>query len=141
MNVRIALLVAALAVPILGTPAQADDLTGAQTILCSAAHAIVCSADGECASGPPWEFNIPNFIEVDLDKKILRTTEASGENRSTPIKHVLREDGVIYLQGVEGGRAFSFLIVEATGLTTVAVARDGITVSGFGACTPLKPSK
>jgi len=36
---------------------------------------------------------------------------------------------------MEGGRAFSFVIDEATGLLTVAVARDGLSVSVFGACT------
>lgn len=33
------------------------------------------------------------------------------------------------------GRAFSFVIDEATGHMTVAVSRDGLSVSVFGACT------
>jgi len=40
------------------------------------------------------------------------------------------------LQGVEGGRAFSFVISEATGSLSVAVAtKDGATTV-IGACTP-----
>ena len=117
--------------------AQADDLSQASVLLCSAVQATVCTPDGDCTIGPPWNWNIPQFIEVDLAKKILRTTKASGENRSTPVKNLERQDGVIYLQGVEKGRAFSFAIEEDTGFATIAVARQGIGVTVFGACTTL----
>ena len=42
----------------------------------------------------------------------------------------------LFLQGVERGRAFSFAINETTGFVSAAVARDGLTVAVFGACTP-----
>ena len=119
-------------------PATADDLGDANTILCTASIATLCLEDGECETGPPWNWNIPQFIEIDFAAKQLRTTKASGENRSTAIKNLQREDGLIFLQGVEKGRAFSFVITEKTGLSSVAVARDGVTVSGFGACTPIE---
>jgi hypothetical protein len=48
---------------------------------------------------------------------------------------VTKADGHVYLQGVDNGRAFSFLIDEETGRVTVAVSRDGLTVSMFGNCT------
>jgi len=117
-------------------PVLADDVTGASTLLCSPAQATRCYADGECSSGPPWKWDIPMFIEIDLDGKKLSTTEASGHNRSTPIKQVLREDGLIFLQGVEGGRAFSFVITEETGFLSVGVAAEGMAVAAFGGCTP-----
>ena len=79
--------------------------------------------------------------EVDLKDKKLSTTKASGENRSTPIRNLVREDGKIFLQGVELGRAFSFVIDEKSGMLSVAVAREGITVSVFGACTPLAQAR
>jgi len=117
-------------------PARADDLTGANQLLCTAAQATRCAEDGDCVIGVPWNWNIPQFIEVDLAAKMLRTTKASGENRSTPIKYLERAAGQIVVQGVEGGRAFSFVIEEATGLLTAAVAREGVGVTVFGACTP-----
>ena len=117
---------------------RADNLTGAGSFLCAAAQATVCSADGTCSSAPPWKLDIPQFIEVDLDKQTLSTTEASGENRSTPIKNLEREDGYIYLQGVERQRAFSFVIAEGDGFASIAVARDGLVVAVFGSCTPMK---
>ncbi len=119
-------------------PSTADDVTGAGRLLCSSVEATVCDVNGECEMGPPWTWDIPQFIEVDLGHKMLATTPASGENRTTPILHITRDKGVLFLQGVEGGRAFSIVIHESTGAVSAAVARDGITVSVFGACTPLK---
>ena len=121
---------------LLASAAAADELTGKDRFLCTAVEANVCSIEGECESAPPWRFNIPQFIVVDLDAKKLATTEASGENRQTPIKNLEREEGLIFLQGIEGGRAFSFVIAEEDGTASIAVARDGVTVSVFGACTP-----
>jgi hypothetical protein len=46
--------------------ATADDLTGSSSFLCTAQSANVCAADGECVSGAPWRWNIPQFIVVDL---------------------------------------------------------------------------
>lgn len=113
----------------------ADDISGSERFLCSTSEVIACAEGGECSSVFAWEVGVPQFVVVDTKKKLLSTTKASGENRSTPIRLILREDAKIFLQGIEGGRAFSFVIDELTGLLTVAVSRDGLTVSIFGACT------
>jgi hypothetical protein len=137
MKTRTAVAVGALAILLGAIPAAADDLTGAQLILCAAEEVTACTADGECESGSPSKFNVPQFIVVDLEDETLSTTEASGENRRTPIRQLTREDGMIVLQGFEMERAFSFNIDEATGMMTAAVARPGLFVGAFGACTPL----
>lgn len=131
-------LIAALAAP---SAVLADDLTGQQHFLCSPVLVNVCTDDGKCENAAPWDLNIPQFLEFNLKDKVISTTKASNENRSTPIRTLLNEGGHIYLQGVEGGRAFSFVIEEKTGLATIAVARDDKTVSVFGACTPLAAVK
>ena len=127
----------AIALMFAAAPAAADDLTGADRFLCAPGEVTVCAMDGECASGPPWELNVPDFIEVDLEAGLLKTTEASDENRQTPIPRIIREDGMIVLQGLEMGRAFSFYIDVASGEMTAVAARDGFFVGAFGVCTPL----
>ena len=72
---------------------------------------------------------------VDTKKRTVSTTKASGLDRSTEFTMLKREDGLISVQGVEAGRAFSFVIDELTGRLTAAIARDGLTVTVFGACT------
>ena len=137
MKSRTHVALGALAILLGAMPAAADDLTGAQLILCAGEEVTACTVDGECENGSPSKFNVPQFIVVDLENETLSTTEASGENRRTPIRHLTREDGMIVLQGFEMERAFSFNIDEATGMMTAAVARPGLFVGAFGACTPL----
>lgn len=115
--------------------AQADDLSGADRFLCTSSLVVRCDTFGECESGPPWEWNMPSFIQVDLKKKLLSTPAASAEQRRSPIT-VVRAAGQIILQGAENGRALSTVIDEETGLASSAIALDGMTINVFGACTP-----
>jgi hypothetical protein len=85
----------------------ADDLTGSDRFLCVPLQATVCIEDGECAVDLPWSVNIPQFIEVGLETKLLAKTTAGGLNRETPIEHLRRGDGITVFHGFEMGRAFS----------------------------------
>jgi hypothetical protein len=123
------------------TPGRGDDVQGVDRLLCTSVQATRCSMDGDCVVGPPWNWNIPQFIEVDLVRMSLSTTKASGELRSTPIRYKTREGGMLFLQGVERGRAFSVVITEETGMFSGGVATEGLAVSIFGACTPISPTK
>jgi hypothetical protein len=118
-----------------GGLAQAENLEGVDKMICAAAQVQICIENDTCYAATPAELDIPNFVVIDTRKKTISTTNASNQNRSTPFTNVEKSDGLLYLQGIEGGRAFSFVIDEATGHMTVAVSRDGISVSVFGACT------
>ena len=120
---------------------RADDIRGQDRILCSASQATLCDDEAGCKASTPWSLNIPAFIEIDLKDKTFATTKASGESRSSPIRSIVRDGGLLILQGIEGGRAFSFVIGEEEGLATVAIARDGSTVTVFGACTSVAVGK
>ena len=115
--------------------AMSDNLEGSDDLLCAAAQVQICFENGECFSVAPWELSIPDFVVIDTKAKTVSTTKASGQNRSSPFTSVERSDGVIYLQGLEGQSAFSFVIEEASGHMTVAIARDGLSVTVFGVCT------
>jgi hypothetical protein len=114
---------------------QADNITDSNRILCSASQVVVCVEGAECVTTMPWEMDVPQFVVVDLKKKTISTTKASGENRSTPIQTLQRDDKAIHLQGIEASRAFSITIEKLTGILTVATSTDGMTLSVFGACT------
>ena len=114
---------------------QADNLVGVDEMICAAAQVQICIENDTCYSATPAELDVPDFVVIDTRKKTISTPKASNQNRSTEFTSVEKLDGLIYLQGVEGGRAFSFVIDEATGRMTVAVSRDGLSVSVFGACT------
>ena len=117
-------------------PVTGDVLKDIDRMLCVPGPVSHCVADDGCNSGLPEDENVPEFIEVDLKRKTLAATRASGENRSTPIQSQKREAGFIYLQGVENGRIFGMVISENTGDLTFSIATDGETATMFGNCTP-----
>jgi len=127
-------LTAALAGMLIGGLVHADNLEGVDEIVCAAAQVQICIENDTCYSATPFELDVPDFVVIDFSKKTVSTTKASNQNRSTKFTSVEKVDGLIYLQGIEGGRAFSF-VIEASGRMTVAVSRDGMSVSVFGACT------
>ena len=115
--------------------ATAENLEGVDEILCASTQAQICFETGECFSAEPWQLSIPEFVVIDIKDKTVSTTRASGQERSSPFASYQRSDGLIYLQGTEGMRAFSFVIDEVAGHLTVAIARDGASVTVFGSCT------
>ena len=114
---------------------HADNLEGVDEMICAASQVQICIERDTCYDASPEDLDVPAFVIIDTDEKTISTTKASNLNRSTKFNLVSKEDGLIYLQGIEGGRAFSFVIDELTGHMTVAVSRDGIAVSVFGSCT------
>lgn len=128
-------LTAALAGMLIGGLVQAENLEGVDEIVCAVTQVQICIEDDTCYSATPFELDMPDFVVIDISKKTVSTTKASNQNRSTKFTSVEKVDGLIYLQGIEGGRAFSFVIHEASGRMTVAVSRDGMSVGVFGACT------
>ena len=113
----------------------AEDISGEDELLCSSSRALLCVEDGDCFDVPPSELDMPRFIIIDTDKQTISTTRASGQKRSTRVGNIVRADDLIVLQGIDNGRAFSFVIEEDSGVLTAAVAHHGLTVSVFGVCT------
>ena len=115
--------------------AQADDVADTDRILCSASEIMLCVEDGECFQISVLDADAPQFLIIDTKKKMISTTEASGDKRESPVANMSRNGGRIFLQGVENNRAYSILIEEEMGRFAAAIALDGITHSVFGACT------
>ena len=91
--------------------------------------------DGECFPVSVLDLDVPQFLVIDLKKKTITTTEASAEHRVSEVANLIKENGRVFLQGIENSRAYSILIEQDIGRFTGSVARDGITMSTFGACT------
>jgi len=120
---------------LVATAVSGDDVTGSEKLLCSASRIMGCFEEGDCAELIAEDIGVPQFVVIDTKGQKISTTKASGENRSTPIDKPMREDGLMFFQGTEQGRAFSFVVHEQSGHLTVAVSRDGLSVSVFGSCT------
>ncbi len=118
--------------------ASAEDLTGVDEFICAAGQAQICVEADTCYATTAWELSMPEFVVIDTGKRTVSTTRASGLNRSSSFSSRERTDDLIFLQGMENGRAFSFVIHEATGRLTATIARDGAVVTVFGSCTDTK---
>jgi len=119
----------------IGGVASADSVVGVDEMICAAGQVQICIEQDTCYSTSAADLDVPEFVVIDTKKGTISTTKASGLNRSTGFTSSERKDGLIHLQGMEGGRSFSFVIHEETGRMTAAIARDGLSVTVFGACT------
>jgi hypothetical protein len=115
----------------------ADNVAGSDSLLCYGLSAARCETGEACESVEPWKLNIPDFVKLDLRGKRLQTTEASNEQRETPLQTVERSNGTILIHGQQGERAFSWLITETSGEGTLSVAAQGQGVTVFTVCTPV----
>ncbi len=78
--------------------------------------------------------NLPPFVKVNPKSNVISTMD---ESRTSPIKHMERLDGKIILRGGEGARAWTVIVLEATGKMSAAVSAEEHGFLIFGACTPL----
>lgn len=120
------------------TALLADDLTGSTRFLCTSWQAARCTADGTCENTPPWKLNIPDFVRLDLGGKMISTTGGSSENRTTQIDGAQRSDGLILLHGLQGQRAWTWVINESSGEGTLMINGDGEGLTLFSTCTPIE---
>lgn len=138
MTTRALLWLVAWSLLLLPTATRADDLTGANQLICAAVKTAECYADGTCAQGEPEDWNIPRFMHLDLIQKTLDTTKASGEKRSTPLEMVRQDDERVFIQGAQSGRAISMVVNQSTGLATAGIVLDGHVLTVFAYCTPFE---
>ena len=115
----------------------ADDVTGSDSLLCYGLSAARCEIGEACEAVAPWQLNLPDFVKLDLRGKRIQTTAGSAEQRETPLQTVQRSNGKILIQGVQGERAFSWVISEMSGEGTLSVAGHGQGVTVFTVCTPV----
>jgi len=118
-------------------PALADALGKSDSLLCYGLRATVCTIDGDaCETKEPWELNLPDFVNLDLRGKVMKSTDAAKDPRQTPIARLEREDGLIILQGSQNQRAFSWIMSEATGEGTIMINEFNVGITVFTVCTP-----
>jgi len=114
--------------------ASADDLTGADSFICTAWHAVVCTTEATCDPTEAWRLEMPDFIKVDLEEEVLVTPERSDEPRFAMIEDIERSSERIFLNGWQDTRGFTWVINEASGEGTLAIVSDTTVVTLFTAC-------
>ena len=117
--------------------ALAQGIGDADPLICAPIKAVLCEAGASCLEGDERTLNIPSFVRISLADKTLWGTRPNGESLQTVIVSSTRDEGVLLLQGVENGRAWSMAITEATGRMVLTASGDDVAFVVFGACTGL----
>ena len=112
---------------------MAADFDGSKTLICSTIAVSDCDEILGCEQVSPKFVNLPRFLRIDFQNKLIK-----GEDRSTAIQNMSQAEGQIFLQGVQGERAWSVLLSTETGDITGTVTGDGFGFVVFGACTTLE---
>ena len=86
------------------------------------------------SSVPASDFDLPVFMVIAFDEKVVRETRASGGSVS-PIQNVEVTGSQLVLQGVENGHGWVMAIHRDNGQMSVGTIGEDLSFSMFGACT------
>ena len=114
----------------------AADFDGSAPLNCVALDAVECDATRQCLQGPAWEVNLPVFLEVDFEKKRVRSIDRLYGERESEVLATKALDGLITLMGAEGGYAWSLAISTDTGMMSLALSGKDHGLVVTGACNP-----
>jgi hypothetical protein len=130
---------------IVGSSALADvDSGGSEPLLCAIIDVKECIRGQECLDVLPEAINAPQFFRVHPSKRLLSSTQASGESRTSAVKYMERVSGKLVLQGVEptanvdpDGVGWTISIDEKDGRMVGSASGSNVGFVIFGACTPM----
>lgn len=117
--------------------ASAAGFDGTANLVCAAIDVVGCADGSGCVEGRARTFELPGFMFVDFEKKLIRATGESGHKEVSPIKNFEQTEKQIILQGVENHRGWSAAIDRQSGRMTVTSAGSDVSFMIFGACTAL----
>lgn len=127
----------ALAMTLSSAESAAAAFDGTANLVCAAVDVVGCTDGPVCMQGQSKQFDLPAFMFIDFQNKVIRATGESGHKEVSPIKNMEKTDGQMILQGVENQRGWSAAIDRKTGAVTVTSAGPDISFMIFGNCTAL----
>jgi len=138
MILRLAILLSATLVLLLAplTASAKGPFDGSKPLLCAIHDADECVEDGPCLDGDADDVRLPAFVRIDVKGKKIMILDDGREDETTTIQNVSKSDGALVIQGVEGGRGWTYLI-NGEGETVLTVSGDGVAWAAFGDCTTL----
>lgn len=121
--------------PLLSSAAFAEKLDGSRDITCAVMKVVGCVDDGNCIQGQARQFELPEFIILDAEKKVLRADYESGHKAVSPVKSIERSGNHLVMQGVENSHGWDIAIDTGTGRMSGAGVGGEVSFLVFGPCT------
>jgi len=119
----------------------AGDFDGSKPFICVIIETSECAPGEECRRGTPQSINLPQIINFNFKEKIISGVLKSGETVSTKIENIMRDEGKLYLHGVDDGMPWSMVVAEETGSITMSASGDQEGFIAFGVCIPAPVKK
>jgi len=121
---------------LLAAGASAEGLDGSRNMVCAAINVVACSDGPGCVQGIARNFELPEFIFVDMKAKVVRATvESPYKEVDSPIRNSETTGSQFILQGIENGHGWSMSIDRASGRMTTSLSGELVSYMIFGACT------
>jgi hypothetical protein len=130
------ILLIALTVSVAALPSLAQETEDLKPMICAAIEIYDCGFGEDCTRGSAIDINLPIFLSIDFEKKMITGTNEDGSVRTTEIQRMERLAGGIIIQGVQDGLGFSLSYNTSTRKITGAVSGDQVGFVIFGACKP-----
>lgn len=129
-------LLIALTICVAVLPSLAADKEDLKLMVCAAIEIYDCGFGEDCTRGVAIDVDLPIFLGIDFEKKMITGTMDDGSVRTTKIQRMERLAGGIIIQGIEDGLGFSLSYNSSTRKITGAVSGDQVGFVIFGACKP-----
>lgn len=136
-QVRLLTLVFWLPVVFFPSGASLAGIDGETNLVCATVDVIGCVNGPGCMEGHARDFDLPNFIFIDMDNKLVRATKESGHDQVSPVKNFEKTKSQLILQGVENHRGWNATIDRGNGDMTLTSSGKNVSFMIFGACTKI----
>jgi len=121
-----------------GVASAKDAFDGSSNLICAAFNVMACVDGMNCVKGEARDFEMPEFMRIDVKKKVVYATyESETKKAESPVKNMEVNGTQLILQGVENAHGWSMAIHRDTGRMSLAVVGEQLSYSIFGACKAL----
>ena len=101
----------------------AEALDGTKPLICASVETYDCAPGIDGLKGLAEDIDAPQFIRLDFEQGIARTTRAGGEEQTAKIRSSVQEGDRLILQGVQQGLGWSMTIALRSGASAAAGKR------------------
>jgi hypothetical protein len=115
----------------LPSAAVAAPMDGSVPILCALSSVVECARGGSCDRSSPEESQVPPFVRINVQQKMLSSVDGA---RTSPITAVQSVNGRLMLQGMQNERVWGAVVNEETGQMEATVGEDDGAIVISGAC-------
>lgn len=117
--------------------AQLSAAEARKDMVCSLVDVVGCKSDGTCLQGSSREFDIPDLLVIDFNKKEVRAHKEANDDTVSLIKNYEETDQQLIFQGIENHQGWTLAVDrENSSLALTSVGED-INLMVFGSCTTI----